>query len=110
MGPDLASLDGQIFCSRSGVIAKMKHGRRKIRLVHDLRRFGVNSCIKVRERVALPRLTDVVNNAHDLMAKIGASAVSAAERAKNMWIVVMFWRALGFTLSWKKGAQGPEVE
>ena len=76
--PDLASLEqkhGPTFRSRIGVIAKEKQGRRKIRLVHDLRRSGVNSRIKVRERVVLPRLTGVVDDARELMAKTGAAAV-----------------------------------
>ena len=62
--PNLQGLEakhGKATRSRIGVVAKLKSGKHKIRLVHDLRRSGVNAQIRVGERVAVPRLIDVVN-------------------------------------------------
>ena len=36
-------------------------------MIHDLKRSGVNAQVKTQERVILPRLTDVVDDALDLM-------------------------------------------
>ena len=66
---------GKVYRSRIGVIAKVKNGKRKIRLVHDLRRSGVNALIKVQERVVLPRVSDVAVDALDLTARTGGDAV-----------------------------------
>ena len=76
--PTLATLErkhGPIHRSKIGVIAKLKGGRRKIRLIHDLRRSGVNARIKTSERVVLPKLTDVVEAAMSLMKKTGSTEI-----------------------------------
>ena len=54
----LEARHGPITCSRIGVIAKEKQGRLKLRLIHDLRRSGVNAKVAFEERVTLPRLDD----------------------------------------------------
>ena len=49
-------------------MAKQKpDGSTKIRLIHDLRRSGINARITLHERIVLPRLTDVARDALDLM-------------------------------------------
>ena len=57
------------------MIAKQKGGQLKVRLVHDLRRSGVNEKVVVQERVVLPRATDVVCDALDLMELHGTPEV-----------------------------------
>ena len=53
--------------SSIGVVVKRKpDGSYKYRLVHDLRRSGVNSKIKVLERLVLPRLEDAIDDAVSL--------------------------------------------
>ena len=49
---------GPITQNRIGAIAKLKGGKQKLRLIHDLRRSGVNSQVKFTERLILPRLAD----------------------------------------------------
>ena len=51
-----------------GVISKIKNGALKLRLIHDLRRSGVNQLVQMRERVVLPRLSDLIA---DILAVIG---------------------------------------
>ncbi len=53
---------GQITLSRIGVIAKVKNGALKLRLIHDLKRSGVNSQVSFKERIILPRLSDIVDD------------------------------------------------
>ena len=74
---------GPIHRSKIGVIAKMKGGRRKIRLIHDLRRSGVNARIKTSERVVLPKLTDVVDSALSLMQKTGTTEIEYRNRLQG---------------------------
>ena len=57
---------GDIARSRIAVVAKEKQGKLKVRLVHDLRRSGVNDRVVVHERIVLPKATDVVVDALDL--------------------------------------------
>ena len=74
--PTLAALEskrGPIHRSRIGVIAKTKSGKRKVRLIHDLRRSGVNARSKTHERVALRKLTGVVGDALELVKTTGAA-------------------------------------
>ena len=40
----------------------------KVRLVHDLRRSGVNAKVKLCERLVLPRIGDVLEDLLDLLA------------------------------------------
>ncbi len=62
---ELHRMRGAVVYNKIGVIAKIKHQLLKIRLIHDLRRSGVNSKVVMHERVILPRLMDVVR---DLLA------------------------------------------
>ena len=62
---------GELVPSRIGVVAKPKaDGSMKYRLVHDLRRSGVNARIKLKERVVLPRLQDASEGALDLLEEM----------------------------------------
>ena len=56
---------GPITYSRIGVVAKEKQGRLKLRLIHDLRRSGVNAKVAYEERVVSPRLKDDIQDALD---------------------------------------------
>lgn len=47
-------------------IIKQAHGREKVRLVVDMRRSAVNGLMDVRERVVLPRISDVAKGAKAL--------------------------------------------
>ena len=68
---ELTSRHGEITRSRIAVVAKQKQGKTKVRLVHDLRRSGVNERVVTGERVVLPKATDVVADALDLMEATG---------------------------------------
>ena len=68
---ELTSRHGEITRSRIAVVAKQKQGKTKVRLVHDLRRSGVNERVVTGERVVLPKATDVVADALDLMESTG---------------------------------------
>ena len=50
-------------------VVKEAHGREKIRLVVDMRRSAVNGQMDVRERVVLPRVSDVAEGVRSLVAK-----------------------------------------
>lgn len=58
---------GKLVQSSIGVIVKYKKDQKKVRLVHDLRRSGVNSTIKFSERLVLPRLRDLAEDVMVLM-------------------------------------------
>ena len=47
----------------------MKDGQEKLRLIHDLRRSGVNKMVVMNERVVLPRVSDFVEDALKVQAK-----------------------------------------
>ena len=58
----------QIALSKFALITKTKpDGTLKHRLIWDLLRSGVNGCIRQGERIVLPRLTDLIRDAHELM-------------------------------------------
>lgn len=63
---DLEKKYGKLVMSSIAVIVKMKKEGKKIRLVHDLRRSGINETITVHERLVLPRLRDVIEDAMNL--------------------------------------------
>ena len=63
---DLEKKYGKLVMSSIAVIVKMKKEGKKVRLVHDLRRSGINETIKVEERLVLPRLRDVIEDAMTL--------------------------------------------
>ena len=59
--PTRAPLDhryGTITQNRIGVISKQKGDKLKLRLIHDLKRSGVNAKVAFQERLILPRLVD----------------------------------------------------
>lgn len=59
---------GRLVPSAIGLITKTKiDGTLKHRLVHDLRRSRINEHIKLRERLVLPRLKDVIEDVMKLM-------------------------------------------
>ncbi len=62
---ELHRMRGAVVYNKIGVVAKVKHQLLKIRLIHDLRRSGVNAKVTMHERIILPRLMDVVR---DLLA------------------------------------------
>eukprot|EP00971_Amphidinium_carterae_P349156 6490871-Amphidinium_carterae.1 len=64
---------GALVPSRVAAVVKRKSGRVKTRLVHDLRRSGVNATLKVPERVVLPRLGDVLEATLDLQGRAAPS-------------------------------------
>ena len=59
---ELEAEHGPVYYSRIGVIAKMKAGQQKLRLIHDLRRSGVNKKVTMKERVVLPRISDFIDD------------------------------------------------
>ena len=65
---------GPITCSRIGVVAKAKADKVKLRLVHDLRRSGVNAKMRTHERVVLPRLSDACEDVLTLIDTVGAES------------------------------------
>ena len=65
---------GVATTSRIGVIAKTQGDRLKLRLIHDLRRSGVNGKVQVQERVVLPRLQDVRDDILELIEQHGGEA------------------------------------
>ena len=64
------SVHGKTWPSKVAVIVKLdKDGNiSKVRLVHDLRRSGVNAKVKLCERLVLPRIGDVLEDLLDLLA------------------------------------------
>ena len=65
---------GPVTYSRIGVVAKEKQGQLKLRLIHDLRRSGVNDKVVIQERVVLPRLEDAIKDALELIQAVGPEA------------------------------------
>lgn len=58
---------GRLHLARIAALVKETGGTLKTRLIHDLRRNGVNGQVRVQERLVLPRLRDVVGDALDLL-------------------------------------------
>ena len=57
-----------VLVSKLAVIVKDREdGTKKVRLVLDLRRSGYNHFVKCEERIVLPRLKDLVDEALSLM-------------------------------------------
>ena len=55
---------GEVLVSKLACLVKSRpDGSEKVRIVVDLRRSGYNSCVEAAERIVLPRLRDVVENA-----------------------------------------------
>ena len=63
--PSRATLEakvGSLVPSRVAALVKEKPGGLKVRLIHDLRRSGVNATASIPERVVLPRFIDAVES------------------------------------------------
>ena len=67
----------------AAILKPRADGSLKVRLVIDFRRSGVNSFVRTRERVVLPRIRDAIDNAVFLMSKSGGNR-------KLSWMVVDF--------------------
>ena len=57
---------GKIMPSKVAVLVKYRDGRKKVRLIHDLSRSGVNINVDLPERIVLPRICDVVQAMREL--------------------------------------------
>jgi hypothetical protein len=64
---ELEAKYGTLILSRMGAILSLKDGKRKVRLIHDLKRSLVNTKVTICERLVLPGLTDLVNDVLDLL-------------------------------------------
>ena len=64
---ELEATVGPLVLAKIAVIVKETNGRKKVRLIHDLRRNGTNGLIRIRERLVLPRLRDVIDEAVEVM-------------------------------------------
>ena len=65
------------------VILKLRRdGSKKIRIIVDMLRNGVNGMIRLRERIVLPRVSDVVEGTLDLWAALLASL----GLSPNVWV------------------------
>ena len=62
---------GQITQNRIGVFSKYKDNKQKLRLIHDLKRSGVNSKVQFSERLVLPRLADARDDVLHAIAEAG---------------------------------------
>ena len=62
---------GLATVNRIGVIAKIRAGVEKLRLIHDLRRSGVNQRVKCKERLVLPRISDLMQDILDVIELAG---------------------------------------
>ena len=75
---------GKIVPSKIAAIVKdTANGKKKTRLIHDMSRSGVNQKVTIRERVVLPRMTDVFASCLRL-------AATKAEREIIMLMVLDF--------------------
>ena len=62
---------GKVLVSKLALIVKTREdGSIKARLVLDLRRSKYNSFVSCKERVVLPRLSDLVDDATDLLSRV----------------------------------------
>ena len=80
---ELVARFGNTKVAKIGVVVKIrKDMTKKIRLIVDMLRAGVNGLIKLRERVVLPRVSDAVDSALDLSESLQAAAGLGA----NNWM------------------------
>lgn len=70
----LESRHGPLELSRVGVLVKVKNNKKKVRLIHDLSRSGINQKVRLPERVVLPRLRDIIEFAGALLAQRTSAA------------------------------------
>ena len=75
---------GGILRQASHVVPNRRHSKKKgeqlkLRLIHDLRRSGVNSRVSTHERVILRRIRDAKENILDLIDRCGAQQWEAYE-------------------------------
>ena len=70
---------GPLILSRVGAVVTFKNGKKKVRLIHDLRRSRVNPMVRVPERTILPRIEDAA------FSMVGVALVALTEqRAKAL--------------------------
>ena len=60
---------GKVTISKVGAVVTTKNGKKKVRLIHDLRRSLVNTEVVIKERLVLPRLSDLIDDTTDMMLK-----------------------------------------
>ena len=65
--------------NKLGVIVKERAGKRKARIIWDLRESGVNKLYSQGERILLPRLSDVVGDALDVFRRGGTPSFFAID-------------------------------
>ena len=65
--------------NKLGVIVKERAGKRKARIIWDLRESGVNKLCSQGERILLPRLSDVVGDALDVFRRGGTASFFAID-------------------------------
>ena len=63
-------IHGRIDYSRISVVAKWKEDRQKLRPIHDLRRSGVNQRVQIKERVILPRISDLIEDVLSVIERL----------------------------------------
>ena len=73
---DLQKAVGAPVSSPISVLVKTKNGKVKVRLVHDLRKSGVNARIAFTERVVLPLLQDAIASILNLMEARPSECIS----------------------------------
>ncbi len=69
----MEDLLGKAHPSRMAAIIKVKDNETKVRLIHDLRRSGMNARVRNPERVVLPRIRDAINDVLRQMRAAGAA-------------------------------------
>ena len=60
---------GKVTISKVGAVVTTKNEKKKVRLIHDLRRSLVNTKVVIKERLVLPRLSDLIDDTTDMMLK-----------------------------------------
>ena len=85
---DLEKRVGVLFPSKIAALVKEKDGRVNTRLIHDLRRSGINSRANCPERVVLPRVMDVIRMALKVIRESGGDPVE--------------WLSLDFSVAFKQ--------
>ena len=63
----VADFDSVLVSKLAVIVKEREDGSKKVRLVLDLRRSGYNNLVKCEERIVLPRLKDLVDEALELL-------------------------------------------
>ena len=95
-----AELD-RLKLTKLACIIKQKKSAEKVRLVVDMRRSGVNGLMMLRERVILPRVSDVAESVHALFLKNGRrSNVDSSSVTSRMCFTHSHSGRLNASLQW----------